>query len=399
MKRLLNIYEASLLYLNINTFLRAEIKGVIHPDLLKVVLKKLQQRHPQLRVKVHYDGNSRPWFVTDDTLEIPFRIVPTTPGITWESVAMAEFNTPFREQGEVFLRVVILQRGDAFDLLMVSDHCTSDGMSLVYLLRDFLDFLGNPVKPVVIFPETPTPTLRPPPLNTHPESDPAALRRSFSEGRYTQLVPWSVPKPFFEQFMARCKQEHVSVHSGLCTACLLALPDLSGHIASAVNHRPFLKENVGESFGFYAGGVPTDLRIKTIQEFWLSAKKVSKRLKRALHSMQSLPISIPPVNTLTAQDLLRMSTSSPIEKNFTITNMGHLRIPVVYGSYQLVNVHLVASATKNSIGLGLAVSTLQHRPSFVFFFNRPAYTPSEIDSLVTKIKSIIEEAVHLPFAE
>src|SRR5262249_34367639 len=149
----------------------------------------------------------------------------------WAAEVAAELQQPFPGGGPL-VRFVLLRRPGAFDLIMTGEHVLADATSYVYLLRDLLEALGTPDRPVAVHDSPPGwGVLR------WRDEDPGSRPEPATE--YNTVAPpteafgivhrvWG--RELTEALVARCRAEGTTVHAAVATAVLRALATLEeGH--------------------------------------------------------------------------------------------------------------------------------------------------------------------------
>lgn len=122
----------------------ARIKGNITETMLTEAVHKAQQRHTNLRVRIKEDDERNPWFTSEDVKEIPIIIVPRESGDLWIQVQTEESKKPFEFDERPAIRFILVHSPDVSELIILCHHIICDGLSLAYLARDLMAYLGDP---------------------------------------------------------------------------------------------------------------------------------------------------------------------------------------------------------------------------------------------------------------
>lgn len=144
----------------------ANIIGTLHLSGIEQALVKVQQRHPLLNVRIELERAEIPWFGIQ-TGTIPIRLVERYNSQQWQQEVERELANPFDWHQAPLIRIVLVRGDNASDLIISCHHSIGDGMSVVFLLRDILQALESPDRPL-------------PNLSPHPH--------------YEQLIPQSAQK-------------------------------------------------------------------------------------------------------------------------------------------------------------------------------------------------------------
>lgn len=286
----------------------ARIKGSVSESVLASAVSQVQQRHPNLRVRIQEDENHDPWFTSDGAKEIPLQILPRESVDHWIKVLREASQIPFEFEERPAIRFILVQSPTISELIILCHHIICDGMSLAYLARDLMVQLGDPAREVEVLPD-PVPMDR----DSIPKEVSLNAVTRFFMNRINKK--WEAEKVFFDQedyrnlneaywtnyqhrmfsvelseaqtqaLVARCREEGVTVNSALTAASVGAQYSVQGdkpyHSSIAVggNLRDRLQRAAGEVMGFYAGGVTLKYKYNTGVGFWENARTVHRKLK------------------------------------------------------------------------------------------------------------------------
>ncbi len=286
----------------------ARIKGNMSERMLLNAVSKVQQRHPNLRVRIKQDNDHNPWFTSEGVKEIPVEIVPRDSDDHWIKVYKEACQVPFEFDARPAIRFILVQSPAISELIILCHHIICDGLSLAYLARDLMVHLGDPTREVDVLPD-PVPIDRD---NIPKEVSLNAIVR-FLINRLNKK--WEKDKIYFDQedyrnlneaywmnynhqmlsvelseaqtsaLVDRCRQEDVTVNTALTTAFVGAQYSVQGDkpyhssIAVAGSLRDRLQRPVGEVMGFYAGGVPLKCKYNRRISFWKNARRFHRKIK------------------------------------------------------------------------------------------------------------------------
>ncbi|UOQ69366.1 phthiocerol/phthiodiolone dimycocerosyl transferase family protein [Hymenobacter volaticus] len=202
--------------------LAADISGTQPVEKWRKAIDIVQQRHPNLSVRVALDELGRPTLQHVENLPIPLRVVHVEQNYRWEQEVEKELSVRFNTAEGPLLRVVLLQKTDSTVLILAANHTVADGTSLSYLTRDILlAVTGNELallEPQVSNDQT---------LDL-PEDLPAQTVEQVLELKMkTEVVQPLVSSHRFSasttrNLLERARQENTSVHGAICAAVLLA---------------------------------------------------------------------------------------------------------------------------------------------------------------------------------
>nr|MDO8119485.1 hypothetical protein [Candidatus Sigynarchaeota archaeon] len=291
MDRELNVWEDCIYLIGRNAFLHARVDGTVDGASVKSALKKLQARHPMARVAWKLDAGGTPRVVDAPALEIPLVMEARSRENSWVDAARRSLNVTFREN-EILVSVMVLTGDMDFDINITADHAISDGLSLLFVLRDILEFISDPGKAMHAFAELPSLDEMFPPAvagmvqamvaNPPRLLDPGnagdaidagnAIDASGASGasekginsirngaKNTTVYPWTIGGDLLDAFLQRCKAEGITFHAGFSIAVLTARARESWcknpPFMIPVNIRRMLARDVGERLGYYLSNV------------------------------------------------------------------------------------------------------------------------------------------------
>jgi NRPS condensation-like uncharacterized protein len=201
--------------------LAADISGTQPVEQWKNAVQLVQQRHPNLSVRIVMDELSRPVLQQVDNMIIPFRVVYAEQDYRWEQEVEKELSTRFDTEEGPLLRVVLVQKPQSTVLILAANHTLADGTSLNYLIRDLLLAVsGKELEPM-------GPQLSNDQTLGLPEDLPAG-----TAGRVPELkMKTDVVKPLVcslriseddtRNILERARQENTTVHGAICAAVLV----------------------------------------------------------------------------------------------------------------------------------------------------------------------------------
>lgn len=125
-----------------NHALAAQIGGRTTVPQWRNALDAVQQRHPLLSACIDTTFNRVPHFRRVTGQRIPLRVV-TSPFVRWQREIAEEVNAPFTPDQAPLFRAVLLHEEMSCTFILSSHHAVSDGISLIFLLRDILLVLSG----------------------------------------------------------------------------------------------------------------------------------------------------------------------------------------------------------------------------------------------------------------
>lgn len=286
----------------------ARIKGNISANMLLSAVSKVQQRHPNLRVRILDADDHAPWFTSQGVEEIPVEIVARESDDHWIKVHQEACRVPFEFDARPAVRFILVQSPTISELVILCHHIICDGLSLAYLARDLMVHLGDPAREVEVLPD---------PIPIDKNNIPTDVSLNAVVKFFIKRInkKWEGEKIFFDQedyenltaaywnnfshqilsvelseaqtsaLVERCRKEGITVNSALATAFVGGQYLVRGEkscdpsIGVAGNVRDRLQVPVGEIMGFYAGVVTLKYTYDGRISFWKNTRQFHKIVK------------------------------------------------------------------------------------------------------------------------
>jgi len=374
-----------------NIVVMLRIKGKLTISLLEKALMKAQQRHPLLKVRIVQNEKGMPNFTSESVGPIPISVIKRQNDTDTLKEYHKQLSSPFNLDSKVLplFRVSLLTADQNTDLVLCCQHTITDGMSMAFLIRDLINYLNNPTEKIIVL-DTPlrdddifTPKVR----RSIPKR---AFRTKFMlfflriyhflifgrrEAKQTdskhdsvQIHSWTLSEVQTSEFLKKCKDRRISVHSAICTAFL---PDIST-INNPVDLRNRLNYPIGESFGLYAGGTVVMAKYRQRLGFWTNARRYQKKLiqnlrnKKLYNGNKFINKSI---QLSTAQEFGQLFVDIVSRQDpFAITNLRSLdKLGITFESNKFSVISFNAAVSTTLDAMTLVVFTL--RKQMYFHFN------------------------------
>ncbi len=286
----------------------ATILGEVSVDELERVIKKMQKRHPILNAHLHSEGKEV-YALVDGELEIPLKVVKRISDDQWRNEIVQQHKIPLEMEKGPLIRFILLYSVEISDLIIFCQHTICDGMSLAYLARDIMIYLGNPTKEVELLPPAPLVDED----NIPSDIKPSLMMRIFGKSinkkweksevifdydnfyalheafwkKYTYKAHlYELPKDDTKSLVIACRKNGVTVNTALIIAFAIAQNQLNSkslnylqNLSFAVNLRNLLNNPIEEQFGFFAGGMQLKYKYSEKDCFWEAAKKFHNKAK------------------------------------------------------------------------------------------------------------------------
>ncbi|RUT02201.1 hypothetical protein DSM106972_062760 [Dulcicalothrix desertica PCC 7102] len=372
-----------------NVSLSATVKGSFPIDLLTEALAWLKLRHSRLQLKIVTNNLLQPEFSSENVPPIALQIIERQGEEHWCRQMVEELRHPLNWSEEPLLRVLLLHSPDVSNLIITFHHCIGDGLSGAYLIRDILQFIGEPGSPRELLPDLPPvdeiiPNISDSwveenlPNSIEAESILTANYRNHQENTSEKLpmrlFSWTLCSAKSTVLAACCQKEKTSVHGALCAAFLLAIAtevnssnEITLRCHTPLNIRNHLTIPVNENLGEYIARPIIAHRLSQKTDFWDLAREVKYKLNQFIADGKLFD------NVLKARALLSsnfntsgssVDTRSKVEIDIAITNLGNLNIKQQFGKLQLQELYLMATGRK-SLPLFIGVATLKQNMCFI----------------------------------
>lgn len=284
----------------------ARVNGPISEEQLKEALSKVRQRHVPLRYRIELDQDLRARFTTEATGDIPYEIFSRQSPDDWIKIVRDASQIPFQFETKPALKVLLVHSEEISELIILCHHLLADGMSLVYLMRDLLQSLGDPLSDPDIL-STPQPiSLENMPSDIKAsgiakffmkrinkkweeaivhfdQEDYQAITEAFWVKHSHSLVMIELTESETERLVTRCRSENTTVNSALTAAFIGAGSSVIGvdkfqpRTVIAADLRDRIPHPPGESLGVYAGGLDFKFNYDHKTGFWENARHFNNK--------------------------------------------------------------------------------------------------------------------------
>jgi NRPS condensation-like uncharacterized protein len=283
------------------------ILGNVTREDLKRALGLLQKKHALLSVRVEQDPDHGWRFTPEGVDEIPLQVVRRSSPDDWVKLHVEASMIPFDFETRPAIRIILVHSPDASELIILCHHMICDGMSLAYIARDLLTYLGNPGHEIEPLPA-------PGPIDL--DNLPADVSQSFLVKALVKRMnkEWLEEAVYFDQqdyeslthaywqnfqhgivsielseqetttLIARCRNQKVTVNSALTTAFAGAQSTVQGEqpyhakIVVAASLRDRLPSPPDEGLGMYAGGLDLKFKYNHRWGFWENARAFHEKV-------------------------------------------------------------------------------------------------------------------------
>ncbi|NVM46480.1 MAG: hypothetical protein HWN79_16345 [Candidatus Lokiarchaeota archaeon] len=401
-----------------NIVIVLRVNCAISTDELKKVLRKAQKKHPFLKVRIQADDKDIFWFTSKGVKEIPIEHAEYISDDQTNIFFLKNLETNFniKDLNLPLFRITLITSLEHTDIILCAQHTISDGLSMVLLTRDLIDFLNNPDIDVESL-DTPLKKddIFSPKIRKRIPNKAFLTKAFFSLLRIyyflkfgkkkkenlhdtdyikddLRLILWNLSIDETDLFIQLCKQNKVSVHSAISS---LFLPEFST-INNPVNLRNRLNYPIGEAFGLYASGAVVKMKYKENQDFWVNANHYQSKLLHSLrdkniykiHKMVHIGV---PIELLKELSPIFLEIASNQEA-FGITNLGSLdRMGIEFDSNKF-SVESFYGALSFPIGaITVLVFTMKGQLHFNLHYLESHHDAQRIEKIVENTKNRIRD--------
>jgi NRPS condensation-like uncharacterized protein len=289
----------------------ARIKGNVTEEMLRDAVAKARQRHSLLSVRIQEDDDHAQWFTSEGAQEIAVEVVPRTSQSDWIKIHAEASKIPFEFETRPAIRFILVQSPTVSELIILCHHIICDGISLAYLARDLMLYLGDPARAVQVLPAPRAIDLNNLPrdvsqsrlvkflikrmnkkwaeeLVTFDQEDYEILTKAYWDHYSHGILSVELSEAETSALVTRCRKEKVTVNSALTAAFGGAQSFVEGEkpyhsrfvVAGSLRDR--IPTPPGEAMGMYAGGVELEFRVDHKRGFWENARQFHQEIQPKL---------------------------------------------------------------------------------------------------------------------
>ncbi|TKT87971.1 condensation domain-containing protein [Dyadobacter frigoris] len=406
MKRKMSFLEGSMFAgrnTPVNLIFTVTIEGYLSRGNLENALRKVQNRHPLLKIVVWPDENEIPWYVSPDKIRpIPLRIVERNSDKDWQKEAEKEWHTLFESEIEPLARLVWVKSDRTSELILVCHHCICDATSVIHLMREILELTDNPnmdigsYQAISSIRDLVPVEIQDSRVNIFKANLVAGATRLYlgavswmkekkKDNFYT--INWKLDSDITSVILEKCKEQGLSINTVLCLAFLKAFENVrhlstNRRVFCSVDARRFLPE-IGSDH-LFPFPVMIDLSLRNNKySFWDQARFLRDKLYKEIektdirkilmyteHLVPLLPKSI------------RYAKAGKGLHDFAFANLGKIKIRENYENFSVRNVY--SPSSRFPMGNPTKISTSTFRGQIDFVFTSEEEFLSYKDALVIK---------------
>lgn len=399
----------------VNCIFTVTLRGVLTPEQLRLALNGLQAKHPLLRAAIREDASGRPSFVVlDPAPVIPVRIAERLSDRDWEQVSREEWGKKMEVETGPLARVVWLKAEASSDLLLICSHCICDGTSIVTLMRELLLLLDEPqhtLQPYLPF--TTVEALLPDDVVFNRSRIRKAkmlsklvhlllavkpLPRRAPQGN-SYMLHWKLQADITRSLISQCKAERSSLHAAFCVAFLEAFRAIRGRQAHGkticpVDIRRYIPAIREDNLFAFAPTANLTLRKGGKVDLWTKSRKLKEELNRKIDKMnvQELLMLGEYFHSSVKRMVAHLKTTKGTH-DFTLSNMGRLRIPDQYRSFEVETVYSPTVAFPWRNPNTIVITAFRGQLDFTFLSNDAMLPVDEAVGIKEKAMALLTDMI------
>ncbi|KAF1028094.1 MAG: hypothetical protein GAK37_02287 [Pseudomonas sp.] len=292
----------------------AQIAGRTAVEDWHVALQAVQRRHPLLRAGIEVNAQGRPVFVERAGVQ-PVLEVLDAAAHAWQDVFARELHTRTGDDDGLLWRATLLYSPEQVTVILAAHHSIGDGLSLAYVIRDWMQAMGPQKLEAYALPGAQESTLGLPPEGFDmPVGAPLERAMPLVRGDkpprvHSQRLTFSATRAL----VTRARTEDATVHGALVVALTLAGAEReaswnaqSVRVKSPINIRELI--GLKDECMLSVFSADTCLELNPHDDFWQAARRISAEVgaRRNVEAFTgfSTPIklffdSLPPVGAAT----------------------------------------------------------------------------------------------------
>ena len=415
---------------NANVVLYGVFETTVSKDALEKAVLFLSDKHKLLNCHIETDKENKVWFVIDKKLS-PEVNTPKSKNIN--EIIKNELKHRFDFEKGPLIRFTLLNQTET-TLIINCHHAICDGLSLMYLFKDITKILSGeniqvePQMPVFLEPQNIPQRLGNPisrlfisSINKKWRKETISFSNQLHQEMHTkfwkeyklQIIPFKFSKEETANIASQCKQNNLSVNTGLVTAFLYAekqlfeQKDYSSKVIITDNLRTHLKNQPGESMGFFISTLRPNLEYSEKKTFWENARIFHKKIKRLLEKdllkNQLIGLFSPKFldvmmlnyygqrDDRQAKKMIKKAGMVKLNTTFTIANLGILEIADNLEKLK-VKTLFGPMAISNAMEKYIGVLTINNELHFSICFNESIVNQESILKMIKLVPQIFDDS-------
>jgi NRPS condensation-like uncharacterized protein len=346
-----------------NFAMTLSICGSFTIDEFQQALDKVKRKYPSSATRVVKETDRTVYQVSDPDLKFPIRISERKHSKSWVDEVTTELTKPFDNYNEPSIRFIWVRGDEVSEIILICNHAFVDGFSVVYVVRDLLNYLGNsdfkvepgtystamtelipdfPGKRSVIWRGRIKAALLRIFIALSSKKDNQWKEMVSAAKRPYYLLPWELTTEQTATLVEQSRANGATVHAALCTAFLRAFGEYYQNgwirkIQSPIDLRKRLASPVNESFDLYIHLVEFVVNCAPERDFWEVAREIKQSFEHYSEDefvfgsiMETIVLMDELFSVITPQIAAQSYTG--VEYDLSISNLGRLDFPIHYGS-------------------------------------------------------------------
>jgi hypothetical protein len=334
---------------SINFASTIHLSGPLTLPRLENAFARLGRRYPMLVAHISRNEENNFHFTDDHASSVPVRVVERETDDTWIQEVKRELPIIFNFQtGPLYRCVWVRGQDDISDLVLISEHMTSDGRSAVHAMRDLITLLADPTLELTpVLPKHPRELVSSDILQrvaaidaaTRADAPPSPAWQPSAPAGLQRILPFSLTETETAALREQCRAQGVTIQAALCAAFLTPFaehqPDIPLRRAEVpVDLRPYLTQPTADLFGSYLGLTTITVNCHAGPSLW----DVARDAQTAIRAILGPDLFLQP---LALYHLIErpLARGFPRDYDLSISNLGQLDVPAMCGDLQVESVH------------------------------------------------------------
>jgi len=337
----INLERMHLFGADINVCMMAEIDIKVQKTTIEQAVKALTKRHPLLTAGIFFDENNNAHYRLQRSRPISVDYYEEINGDEWKNWILHQNALLFDFENGPLLRIFAGVRDGKSTFALLGHHLLGDGLSFLYLLRDFLLALENNLPNEQITPRILTGAADFPrkaqmrgltkvlvkSLNRayrakgkrYTTSDFTALHQRIHRTRQPNFCDFYLSKSETSALVKQCRQQDVTVNEAITAAFMSARQNAgntSDYLGIACSVRNEVKNAPGESMGNFVSGISVSAEYNREISFWDNARRLQSLLSLRLKDSKQRMVALAFLDLLD-KNLIDSMNFFPVEENIT----------------------------------------------------------------------------------
>lgn len=415
---------------DIHVGIAAKINTSIDNDRIYDAIKKLYHRHPLLTATIIFDENNTAYYKLYSSKPIQLEFVESEDPLIWKGWMTDTNHKPFDFLNGPMLKMLVIRSKGHTTFAVLAHHLLGDGISFVFLMRDFLAALDNRLDDMQLYPPIIQNALSLPAegrlgwlmkvlaekLNRDYRksgkrftyNDYYSMYKTYNFGKKPSMCLLSLSTAETRRLIDLCRSHRVTVNEAITTAFISARKNAgirSNYLGVSCSIRTELTVNPEEGMGNYVSGVAVSADYDDSLDFWTNARNIGNLLNTKLKRTGKRMIALSLVDAIddslidavnfagfdgyqnsTAQKLCDILCGVPAGEGLGISNLGNFKMD--FEQFSVEKMWFVPPLFASSDFI-VGVFTLNNEMNFCLRYSASKHEEDSIIKLFSEAKSCL----------